>query len=419
MPPLLPFTLFCVVGILLAELPAMIAYVVLGGVSLAAPVWFLRRWRGWGWSPAVTGVWAGYFLMQLTAPALPMHTAEASRQVRQLRRQEAAEVQLRTASLKDICSERLRSAGLNERSLSLARGILFGDKQAVSPELKDSMREAGMSHILAVSGLHVGILFAIFLTLLLPLRWVNEGLRLSLVLVILWGYVFFIGMPASAVRAGLMVTVATLSRFNHSSPWGWHNLVTAALLLLLWHPWWLWDLGFQLSFLATAGILVFRPAIAVRRQRVMPMAAERERLSGHHWHRRLQRWAKGLWQQLRSLFWLSASAQLATLPLVARVFGHVPLLGVLQGFVVVPLLPFYMGGLLLLLAFPALGTVFALPLNTFTAWIDSVADITAGGEQSLLGGRLEWSPSRLEMWLAYLAIAAGILFWRLRLQNKH
>ena len=419
MPPLLPITLSYIVGILLAELPAMFAYVVLGVLSIVATVWFLMRRRGWAWSLMAAAVWMGYLMMLLTAPVLPMHTREAARQAWQVQRLETAAVTERTAPLREACQTRLEAAGLDAATVSLARGILLGEKRGVEPDLREGMREAGMSHILAVSGLHVGILFAIFLTLLLPLRWMGkEWLRQLLVLAVLWVYIVGIGMPASAVRAALMVSVISLSWFRHSNPWGWHNLTAAAFLLLLWKPWWLWDLGFQLSFLATAGILAFQPLIIVRRQRLSPAQMERERLSPHRYLRRMRRWGVHLWQQLRSLFWLSTAAQLATLPLVANVFGHVPFLGVLQGFVVVPLLPFFVGGLLLVLFIPSAGLFLAPLLNGFTAWIESVAGITAGGEQSLLGGRLEWSPTRLEMWIAYLGIVAVVLWWRLRTHEK-
>jgi len=414
MSPLLPITLSYIVGILLAELPAMIAYVVLCILSGVAATWFLLRRRGRVWCLIAPAIWMGYLMMLLTAPALPMHSREAARAVRQLQRAEAASTAARTAALRAACRTRLVSAGLDAPTVSLAHGILLGDKSAVAPDLRDGMREAGMSHILAVSGLHVGILFAILLTLLYPLRCLGmEWLRQLLVLTAMWVYVAGIGMPPSAVRAALTVSVITLSLLNHSNPWGWHNLTTAAFLLLLWKPWWLWDLGFQLSFLATAGILAFQPLITVRPQRLSPAQAERERQSPQRWLRRTGRLAARLGQQLRSLFWLSTAAQLATLPLVAHVFGHVPLLGVLQGFVVVPLLPLYVGGLLLVLCLPSAGLFLAPLLNGFTGWIAGIADFTAVSEYAMLGGRLEWSPSRLEMWIAYSGIVAAVLWWRL------
>ncbi len=396
MSPLLPLTLAIIVGILLAELPAMAAFAVLGVLSLTAATWFLLRRPGWGWTPVVVCVWVGYILMQLMSPTLPMHTGEASRRVRALQQEELSRAMARSLPVREACCERLTAAGLDTVSLSLARGILFGDRRAVDADLRDGMREAGMSHILAVSGLHVGILFGVILVLLMPLRWIGkEWLRLLLSLVFLWAYIVLIGMPASACRAALMATVATLSWFNHSSPWGWHNLTVAAFLLLLWKPWWLWDLGFQLSFLATAGIMAFLPA----------MQASRD-----------ESW---LWSRLRGLFWLTVSAQLATLPLVAHVFGHLPLLGILQGFVVVPLLPFYVGALLLLLVIPALGPWVSPLVNGFTAWISGIAGLSVQGEHLLLGGRLEWSPSLPEMCIAYLGIIAFALWWRQRTFLAH
>jgi len=271
--------------------------------------------------------------------------------------------------------DRLHNIGLSSDTESLAAGLLCGDKSLFAAQTIQEMRDAGMSHLLAVSGLHIGLLWilvwwAVRPILLVPfhfnlneLPW-NRALRLSSVAV-LWLYVWMIGFPASAVRAVTMITVAQIAPLFCVDSWAWQNLIVTAFLMLCYDPSQMGEVGFQLSFAATVGILVFRP---------------------------------------KNLLTLTLSAQLFTLPLTAYYFHHLPLLGWAQGFLVVPVIAFLIYGMLLLLLFPAswgmlplashtLYHWLSLPVEALAWWVTSVAHWISRLELFLVGGRVEFYPS--------------------------
>ncbi len=295
--------------------------------------------------------------------------------------------------------DRLHTIGLSPDAESLAAGLLCGEKSLFSAETIHDMREAGMSHLLAVSGLHIGLLWTVLWLALRPVLLVpyhlnlyeipwNRGLRLASV-AILWLYVWMIGFPPSAVRAATMLSVAQISPLFGIDSWGWQNLVIAALLMLCCDPAQMGEVGFQLSFAATAGILAFHPLFE----------------SGDDYI--LHRLRKTFWDRLRplrNLLLLTFSAQLFTLPLTAYYFHHLPLLGWVQGFLVVPVIAFLIYGLLLLLLFPAswgmiqLGTEnlyhwLSLPVEALSWWVIHVAHWVSQLELWLVGGRVEFYPS--------------------------
>ena len=283
----------------------------------------------------------------------------------------------------------------------LAAGLLCGERSLFAPEAMHDIRDAGMSHLLAVSGLHVGLLWGLILFLLRRLllipyyfgwdatRW-NDVIRL-VTLLLLWLYVWMIGFPPSAVRAAILISIAQISPFFLMESWTWENLGTAALIMLCYDPMLLGDVGFQLSFAATAGIFAFRPLLAYP-------------------HRLRHQHGKTLDQRLHpvmSLFWLTFSAQLFTLPLVAYYFHHLPLLGWVQGFLVVPLMALLIYSLLALLCVPAswgMLTLFeetlyhwlSLPIEALSWWVFHVAHWVSRAELWLVGGRVEFYPSLYE-----------------------
>ena len=305
--------------------------------------------------------------------------------------------------------DRLHHIGLSPDAESLAAGLLCGDRSLFSTEAMHDIRDAGMSHLLAVSGLHIGLLWGLLLFLLRRLLLIpyyfgwnaqlwNDVLRM-LTLVLLWLYVWMIGFPPSAVRAAILISIAQISPFFLIESWSWENLATAALIMLCYDPMLLGDVGFQLSFAATAGILAFRPLLTYP-------------------HRPRHQHSKTLDERLypvTSLFWLTFSAQLFTLPLVAYYFHHLPLLGWVQGFLVVPLLALLIYTLLALLSVPASWGMFSLfgetlyhwlslPVEALSWWVFQVAHWVSRAELWLVGGRVEFYPSLFETVLLELII---------------
>lgn len=287
-----------------------------------------------------------------------------------------------------FCIDRLHRAGLKPSTEQLALGLLFGQKSQLQKETKAEIRQAGMSHMLAVSGLHIGIIWGVLLLLFRPVVWFSVcfnadevrvwNLLRVLIVVLLWGYIALVGFPASAQRAGLMITFTQVSVLMRRNPWGWHNLWLSALVILLLDPAQLMQVGFQLSMLATIGILAFRPLI-----------------TGSGW--------------VGSMFWLSVSAQFFTWPLCAYHFHQVPLLGWVQGFLVVPMLPVLIYALVLLFCFPMMwnGVV-----EVLSWWLLKVAHIVSACEQGIAGGSVYWHPSVGEVCLLELVMAAFCLLIR-------
>ena len=273
-----------------------------------------------------------------------------------------------------LISERIDSLQLSEESKAFAHGILLGDKTAIGKVRVQSMRDAGLSHIMAVSGLHIGIIYFIIFILLMPLRWMNyhRSHRFAVMMAV-WIYVMIIGFPISAVRAALMITVMCLSWVLERYAYNMHILASAALIILLWDTQQLWNVGFQLSFMATAGILMSVPV-----------------------HEKLNK----VWRMIV----VTVSAQIMTLPIVACYFHIIPVMGWIQGLIVVPVLSLLIYIMILYIAFPVLSFM-QYPIDILVRWIYWVADITSEFEAWVLGGRLVVYPT---FWEAAMMEAAGV-----------
>lgn len=293
--------------------------------------------------------------------------------------------------------EALQQLGLSDEALALAQGMLFGDKSALEPSLMQAMRTAGMSHILAVSGLHVGIIMSIVWLLFKPLEWVVllfapvrmavhywlcSVKRVLVIAVTVW-YVWRIGAPPSAVRAAVMLSLCLIGWIIHRPSSTWRCMVFAAFVLLAWNPWSIAAPGFQLSFLAVFGILLAQPWLQ---------------------DEALPRWLR--------LILLSVAAQCVTAPVVAFWFHQVPVLGWIQGVLVVPLLPLLVSLFLLGMAFPSFHWL-CMPINVLTSWIEVVAHYIDSVEHLLLGGHLFFFPEWWEAAIAEVLIVAILLYLRL------
>ncbi|MBO4754096.1 MAG: ComEC/Rec2 family competence protein [Bacteroidales bacterium] len=294
--------------------------------------------------------------------------------------------------------ERLYELGLSDEALALARGMLLGDKSGISSDVLGAFRTAGMSHIMAVSGLHVGILMSIIWMMFRPIEmlvgyiapcnlsahYVTGDVKRIAVIAVAAFYVWRIGAPPSAVRAALMLSLFMLGWMLRRSTSAWRCMAFAALVLVAWDPWTVGSVGFQLSFLAVAGILLFRPWLQSDR---------------------LPRWLR--------LVLLSVSAQWFTVPIVAYWFHQIPVLGWIQGLLVVPLMPLLMVLLVAGMLLPSLQFI-AVPIEALTAWMGWVAQGIGRVERLLLGGHLHFFPTWWEVLLAELLLLAIILYLKVK-----
>lgn len=303
-----------------------------------------------------------------------------------------------------IFLDRLQELGLSPEVLAFARGMLYGDKSLIDPEVIQNFRTSGMSHLLAVSGLHVGVIMAIIWLLMKPVEcliiyylrphslisyYIINKFQHLMIIIGTVAYVVSIGAPTSAVRAALMLCLNSFGWIINRPVPVWHCLLMAALVLLALDPWNITQIGFQLSFLAVAGIILFQP-----------------------W---LQNRAYKSWERL---ILLSVAAQWLTVPLVAYYFHQVPIMGWLQGLLVVPLIPFFMGGLLLGACFPDLHLL-SIPIEMLYGWISWMSQLIGSFEKAILGGRLYFYPSVIETIGAEVVLLAMVIWLRLHHYLSH
>ena len=211
----------------------------------------------------------------------------------------------------------------------LLKGVLLGAKQAVPEEVKTTFAQTGVNHVLAVSGLHVGLI-AGSVFFMLKMLGIGRGITAALTICALVFYALITGLPPSVVRASTMGCVALLGMVGQRDIDGGNILGIAGLGLLIARPQDLFDVGFQLSFVATGGILIFyRPL--------------RDFLPNK----------KGWYDTcIAGPLAVSLAAQATTLPFVVAYFGLVSVIGLIANLIVVPLIGVGVAlGLLTVLAF--------------------------------------------------------------------
>lgn len=206
--------------------------------------------------------------------------------------------------------------GMTVDSEALIAGVALGQKSKISPTLRDTYSQAGAAHVLALSGLHLGIIWALF-GIICP--WRRRIPFTMLMIATVWAYVLFAALPPSAVRAAIMLTLMSLATLTGRHGASLNTLSFAAIIILLFSPSSIYDLGFQLSFTAVAFIVVFTNP-------VMNLLPLQWRIA-HPWATRLV-----------SMITVSSVANLGTLPLVALHFSRIPLYIIAANLVAIPLI---------------------------------------------------------------------------------
>ena len=146
---------------------------------------------------------------------------------------------------------------------AIALALLVGVKDFLSEDLKTAYASAGAMHVLAVSGLHVGILYMILLGFLKPLEKRKGGnvIVAAIAILVIWSYTFVTGMSPSVLRAATMFSVFATSKAIARESNIYNSLGIAAFILMMFDPNLIFEVGFQLSFLAVTGIVYLQPKI--------------------------------------------------------------------------------------------------------------------------------------------------------------
>lgn len=310
-------------------------------------------------------------------------------------------VRLRVGKWREGLLAQYRRAGLQGQEYAVVAAMTLGDKSGLTKSLRQVYSRTGTSHVLALSGLHLSILFMILLSTFRLLR-LNRWVRYWLVLLVMWSFVVLVGMPVSVVRAAIMLSVGSVALLLHRRSASLSALSLAAVILLVIHPGSLWDVSFQLSFMAVLSLIVVEPMVA------------------DVWYPRY-RIVSWFWSATRT----SVIAQLGTAPLVIYYFGNLSVY-FLPANLIVALLSMP----LLLLSF-----FFFLSLPLQTVHLGLVSDVLAQVLSSatwLLNHSLGWlsslpgaavddvSLNEKQVWLYYFALVCFVsaFVYRKRIKKK-
>ena len=270
--------------------------------------------------------------------------------------------------------QRYEELGITGNEKGTLAALSLGWRDELDKDIKTSFARSGAMHVLAVSGLHVGLIYFILLRLLIlvgigqPLyeeriRWCLRG---AIVLLVLWLYALITGFSPSVVRATIMLSLVEIMHILHRRPLSANIVAAAAVFILAFQPLDLFSVSFQLSFAAVSGILLFLPFI----ERALPV------------HRIPAQWLRTIVLYVRDLVGVSIAAQMATLPITLYYFGLASTWFLLTNIIILPLAALVLWGAIGIwtigwwtpigLALAWLTDKLVWAMNTWTSWVENL-----------------------------------------------
>ncbi|MDE6498030.1 MAG: ComEC/Rec2 family competence protein [Muribaculaceae bacterium] len=325
--PAVPAALGLACGILLAGAPLWAT--VAGAVAAVACV-ALCAWRGYKFIAAAPVALLAGLVLALTVPDPQPYKAPAAGGI----------------------VSTVYASPLSGEAAAFVTTTMVADGAMLPHALRDDFRASGLAHILALSGFHVGIVAMLVMMLTRPML-LNRRLRHvrgALVLAAVWSFALLGGLSPSLVRAAVMCSLLIIAGLSGRYTSAWNSLAVAAIVILAWRPAAIYDVGFQLSFAAVAGILTFSDVLN---------PFDRDNNPRLH--------------ALAAAVAVPIGATLATAPIVGVVFGKLPLL-FLPANIIAGILftPFY----ILALALVALSSL-GLPCGWIAAAVDGIYALMA------------------------------------------
>ena len=241
----------------------------------------------------------------------------------------------------------LRKNIKGDRELGLAEALLIGYKDDLEQSLVQSYTNTGVVHIIAISGLHLGLIYWLLALILKPLKKKRRTKWLSPVLIItgLWLFSLLAGAQPSILRSALMFTCIVLGESLSKKTSIYNTMAVSAFILLCINPYWLWDVGFQLSYAAVLSIIIFMRPI-------------------YNWFYIKNKLLDFLWK----LNAVTLAAQILTVPLSIYHFHQFPNLFILTNFLAVPLSSAILLGEILLCVISFIPSI-ALYVGKLISWL--------------------------------------------------
>lgn len=294
-------------------------------------------------------------------------------------------------NIRDFINNKLEKYPISKNNLALINALLLGQRQQISKETYESYANAGVIHILAISGLHIGIILLFLNRILNPITYLKNGNIIKTVIIVffLWIFAVISGLSPSVSRAVTMFTIIAIA-MNYKRPTNIYNtLAISAFFILLFKPMFLFEVGFQLSYLAVFGIVSMQPMLY------------------NYW-----RFPKKF--KITNLLWevltVTITAQLAILPLTLFYFHRFPGLFFVSNLVLVPLLGIILFlGILIILGTSLnflpqiLAKIYNSILNTMNLFVEWVAS-----KEDFLFKNISFNWHELVVW--YFVLLLFILF---------
>ena len=285
---------------------------------------------------------------------------------------------------------------LPEPQASLLTGILLGDDSGIPKSVQDAFRTTGTSHIIAISGYNVTILIG--LMSLGAVRVLGRRRAFYVLVIGLLIYMMLVGASASVVRAVIMGIVFLFANQVGRQGMALNTLFLTALGMTAFDPMWLWDVGFQLSFVATLGLILYATPLQKTVEGWVARALPLERV-------------KLMIDVASDALLVTLAAQLVTIPLIAYYFKQISLLSLIINTLVLPAQSGVMvaGGLALLagLVWIPLGQVLGWVAWLFLAWTTGIIELTAripGASAPLGDVSVGWL-------VGYYAVLVAVTWW--------
>jgi competence protein ComEC len=180
-----------------------------------------------------------------------------------IRKKTSRGLKVRALRFREDIIKSLDKHEFSKDEFSVIIALLLGKRQELSKGLIDDYKNAGAMHILAISGLHIGIILMMLNFIFRPLEYVKQGRRIKMIvlLICLWCFAFITGLSASVLRAVCMFTALTLGLFSNRSSNIGNYLFLSIFILLCVHPLYVFDVGFQLSYVSVFAIIGISPLI--------------------------------------------------------------------------------------------------------------------------------------------------------------
>ncbi len=298
-------------------------------------------------------------------------------------------------SFKNICIRirnaieiKIENSHLKKETAGFLKAILMGDKNGLNEETRLTFVHGGTAHMLALSGLHMGILAGLLMWLMWPVRALGKyKWGYALAIIMLWSYVFITGMSHSSVRACIMITFAFIAVILERKNNVGHALCSACMLILIINPSAIFDVGFQLSVVCVASLIAFA-------SRLNPIS--------HRQHPILFRVCEALLTTM--------VASIASWAFISYYFGQVPLMFLPTNVLLLPLLPLYLSIGVIFISLLCMGFEFGfigMILDQGYNLLMWATDKLSFGSEFVVAYQISlWG---LASWIIFLAFAGWIL----------